>query len=96
MITRYRKANHVVERQVRDKLILVPMRTGPARLDALYTLNETAAFLWQQLGTLQTEDALVAGLMMNYSLAETTAKPDVRHFLDALLAIGAVNQSEQD
>jgi len=43
------KTDHVVERKVRDNLILVPMNTGPARLDALYTLNETAGFIWNHI-----------------------------------------------
>ena len=90
------QSENVVERKVRDKLILVPLKTGPARLDAIYTLNETAACLWQQLRTVQTEDTLVSRLADQFTVTETIARADVRQFLNRLLAISAVKVTEQE
>ena len=84
------KTDHVVERKVRDNLILVPMKTGPARLDALYTLNETASLLWKEIDGETTEDKLVTCLLAEYEVDEATARQDVDRILNELAAIGAV------
>jgi hypothetical protein len=84
------KTDHVVERKVRDNLILVPMKTGPARLDALYTLNEAASMLWQEINGETTEAKLVSRLLAEYEVDEATARQDVDRILNELAAIGAV------
>lgn len=84
------KTDHVVERKVRDNLILVPMKTGPARLDALYTLNETAGFIWNAITPGITEDELVARLVEAYEVDEPSARQDVRRVLQKLTSIGAI------
>ena len=84
------KTDHVVERKVRDNLILVPMKTGPARLDALYTLNETAGFIWENITPGIIEDELVTRLVEKYEVSKESAQQDVRRVLERLKAIGAI------
>jgi hypothetical protein len=84
------KTDHVVERKVRDNLILVPMKTGPARLDALYTLNEAASLLWKDIKGETSEDELVTRLLAEYEVNEATARQDVDRILTELAAIGAI------
>jgi len=86
------KTDQVVERKVRDNLILVPMKTGPARLDALYTLNETAGFIWDSITPGITRDELVARLVAKYDVSEATARQDVQRVLERLTAIGAIQE----
>lgn len=86
------KTNQVVERRVRDSLILVPMKTGPARLDALYTLNETAGFIWDNITPGVTREALVARLVAQYDVAEDAARQDVQRVLERLASIGAIQE----
>ena len=95
MTRRFTKSDGVVERKVRDSLILVPLKTGPARLDALYTLNETAAFIWREVGDQVSEDDLVARMMDEYEVDEATARGDVSRALDSLLGIGALRIKDQ-
>ena len=87
---RWARCEGVVERQVRENLILVPLKTGPARLDALYTLNETAAVVWREAGQSGSEDAAVAQLVAEYDVDADTARNDVRAVADRLVAIGAI------
>lgn len=94
MSLRYSKTQNVVEREVRDTLILVPMQTGPARLEALYTLNETAGFLWKAITPGATEEELVAVLVSEYSVPESTARGDVRRVLERLIQMGAITCSQ--
>jgi hypothetical protein len=96
MTTRYTRTDHVVERQVGGDLILVPMHTGPARLDALYTLNETAAFIWKAITPGITSDTLLARLITEYEVPEPSAKQDLDRILDRLIAMGAVRTSTGD
>ncbi len=92
MARQFIKSKDVVERTVRDNLILVPMKTGPARLDALYTLNETSGFIWRQISPGITEDELVARLVAQYDVSEATARGDVQRVLERLTAIGAIQE----
>jgi hypothetical protein len=66
------------------------MKTGPARLDALYTLNEAASMLWQEINGETTEAKLVSRLLAEYEVDEATARQDVDRILNELAAIGAV------
>lgn len=86
------KTNQVVERKLRDSLILVPMKTGPARLDALYTLNETAGFIWDNITPGVTREDLVARLVAQYDVSEDVARQDVQRVLERLAAIGAIQE----
>ena len=95
MTRRFTKSNEVVERKVRDNLILVPLKTGSARLDALYTLNDTAGFIWHQIDRDMMEDELVARVMAEYEVDEARAQDDVRRVLDSLTAVGALVLTEQ-
>ena len=90
------KTDHVVERKVRDNLILVPMNTGPARLDALYTLNETAGFIWNHITPGIHEDDLVSLLVDQFEVNQDSAREDVLRILEKLAAIGAITISAQE
>ncbi len=93
MARQFTKSNNVVERTVRDNLILVPMKTGPARLDALYTLNTTSGFIWRQISSGTTEDELVAKLVAEYEVTEECARQDIGRILSELLVIGAITET---
>ena len=47
-------------------------------------LNDTGAFLWEQLGADTTEDVLVRALLTEYAVDEDTARADVAVFLGKL------------
>ena len=47
-------------------------------------LNDTGAFLWEQLGADTTEDVLVRDLLAEYAVDEDTARADVAVFLGKL------------
>lgn len=96
MTRRITRSGNVVERTVRENLILVPLRTGPARLDALYTLNGTAGFIWRQIERDMTEDDLVSRVVAEYDVDTIEAARDVHKVVDGLAAIGALTISERE
>jgi hypothetical protein len=70
------------------------MKTGPARLDALYTLNETSAFIWQELRTPASAEDLATRLAATYQVDSATVHADVQGVLARLMEIGAIRRVE--
>jgi hypothetical protein len=87
------KSKTLVERTIRDQLVLVPLKTGPARLDALYTLNEVAGFLWKAIDIASSEEDLIASLVSVYEIDDSLARADVKRILAELASIGAITLS---
>ncbi len=63
---------------------------SPEFSNKVVTLNDTGAFLFGLLKEDRTEDALSGALTAEYDIDLTTAKSDVKKFLDALNSFGAL------
>lgn len=63
------------------------MAVGRQTLDfkGLIKLNESGAFLWEQLKEDRTEQELLAALTAEYAVEEAVAKADITAFLTSLL-----------
>ncbi|OYT69973.1 MAG: hypothetical protein CFK52_12360, partial [Chloracidobacterium sp. CP2_5A] len=79
-----------VLRRVAGDTILVPLRGKAADLDAIYVLNETAAFLWTQLEPGDDAAALVARLCQAFEATPAEAAQDVADFLSGLSEAGLI------
>ena len=90
MATRYAPGGSVVERQVRDSRILVPLGSDNARIDNLYTLNPTAAKVWDQARKGLSDDEITARIVDDHDVDEATARRDVQELLGQLIAVGAL------
>ncbi|MBQ2896928.1 MAG: PqqD family protein [Clostridia bacterium] len=71
-------------RKVAGEYIVVP--TGDSMVDfkAMISLNETGAFLWEQLTQDKTEQQLLQLLLSEYDVDEETATLDITEFLNLL------------
>ena len=70
-------------REVAGQTVVLP--TGDTlNLNMMITLNETGAFLWKQLENENDEAGLVAALLAEYDVDETTAKNAVEGFVAKL------------
>lgn len=87
---RFVRSPDVVARRIRGEHVLVPIRRSSTALDSIYTLNETAGFLWEQLAAGLDPESLAQALCARYDVAHATARADVRRVLDDLLAAGAI------
>lgn len=74
-------------RNVADKNIVVPVG---AQLDfsGMLTLNDTAAFLWNNLSEDTTKEELLKKLTAEYDADIETAKNDIESFLQKLSSLG--------
>lgn len=65
----------------------IVVSVGKRTLDfnGIINLNDTGAFLWEMLENGADEDALVAGILENYTdVDEPTARKSVREFVQTL------------
>ena len=72
-------------RQIAGQSVVLP--TGSELdLNMMITLNETGAFLWEHLQEETDADALVAALLKEYDVDQTTAAAAVSAFVEKLKA----------
>lgn len=90
MSTRYIRSPSIVDRKVREEHLLVPLHGRDGRLDSLYTLNETAALVWNAIADNLTDAEIAARLTEEYDVDSATALADAQQVLRELLDIGAI------
>lgn len=83
----YKLKSRFVARKVGNESVVVPLVNNVAKMDKLYTLNETAGFLWENLSEGTTEESLVALLLDNFEVGKTVAEKDVRMFLEEVIKL---------
>jgi hypothetical protein len=74
----------VVARKTGEEYVLIPVSNNIADMDSLYTLNESGAFLWEQIDGEKSVGDLISALMNEYDVDYETALSDVTGFLDNL------------
>lgn len=76
-----------------DDYIVVPTGDNIVDFAVAVSLNESGAFLWEQLKTDTDETALVQALLKEFDgVDETTAKADVSEFLAMLKTNGFLEE----
>lgn len=73
-----------VSRTVAGERIIVPVRANVADLESIYTLNETATFIWDQLEGSLTESALVDRVVAEFEIEREVAAADVARVIEEL------------
>ena len=73
-----------VVNKVGSQHVVVPVGEASMERHCMIRLNDTGAFLWEQLGADTTEDALVRALLAEYAVDEDVARADVEAFLGKL------------
>lgn len=92
MSRRFARSHDLVERRVRNEHLLVPLARSEATLGSLFTLNETARFVWDRAGAGSPEGEIAAALAAEFGVPPEEAKDDTRRVLDDLLSIGALKE----
>ena len=77
-------------RMILDEAILVPIRKDIADLNALYTLNDVGAFVWQQLDQPQTLGEIQTNLLVEYDAEPETILQDLQAYIEDMLGIDAL------
>jgi hypothetical protein len=87
---RFAKADGIVTRTIAHETVIVPVRTGIANLNAIFTLNDVGSVIWARLdGKTSTAD-LVEAVTKEHEVSREEATRDVVEFLEALQRRGLV------
>lgn len=77
------KENYML-RKVADCYVVVPIGAAVAEFNGMINLNEVGAFLWRQLESETTFEAVLAAMLEEYEVDEALAKADLQRFVDEL------------
>jgi hypothetical protein len=93
----YKKSDSIVFRKIGDECILVPIGQGAGDLESIYTLNETAARIWELLDGRTKVLAIRDKLAEEFDVTPQEAEEDLVRHLEELASIQAVvdNSLEQ-
>ena len=76
--------NGFILRTVAGQNLIVPVGENTMNFNAAITLNESAAFHWNQLSEEKTEEQLLSALTEEYAIDSDTARADIKVFLNVL------------
>ena len=82
--TLYKLKIKFVARQVGAEMILVPLSGNVAQMNELFTLNETARFIWQNTGENTTLADIESLMTTEFDIDAETAKEDIGKFMALL------------
>ncbi len=71
----------VVTRKTGNEYVLVPVTDNIADMDSVYTLNETGAWIWEQIDGKRTVSEIITLLTDEFEIGNDTATADVLDFL---------------
>ena len=71
-------------KDVAGSKLVVSLDSETVDFNKMMTLNETGVFLWEQLGTCETEDDLIKKLTNEYEVSDENARRDIANFLSEL------------
>jgi hypothetical protein len=87
---RFRHSEEVASRKILDEVLLVPIRTSSKQKLGVYTLNETAAWLWEKMDGSVTCAQLVDAMTGRFEVDPGQARRDVEVLCRDLLSCGAI------
>ena len=72
----------IVTRKTGDEYVLVPITNNIADMNSVYTLNETGAFIWEQINGIRNVEEIIDSITMHYNIDKATATEDVYSFIN--------------
>ena len=72
----------VVTRKTGNEYVLVPIANNIADMNSVNTLNETGAFIWEQINGKRTVEEIISILTEEYDIDKNTASEDVFSFIE--------------
>jgi hypothetical protein len=86
----FKKSDDIVFRKIGDECILVPIRQGVGDLESIYTLNETAARIWELLDGTAKGTEIRDKITEEFDVTPEEAEEDLGHHLKELASIKAI------
>jgi hypothetical protein len=86
----FKKSDAMVFRKIGQVCILVPIRQGVGDLESIYTLNETAALIWDLLDGRAKGTEIRDKITEEFDVTLEEAENDLVHHLKELASIKAI------
>ena len=86
----YKKNGDFVYRNIAGETLLVPIRKAIKELQSIYTLNETACFIWEKIDGRRRLNEIAHLLSSEYNIDKICMETDILEFIRKLKDIGAV------
>lgn len=86
----YKKNDSIVPRKIADEYILVPVRQNAGDLESIYTLNETAARIWELVDGKIKVRAIKERMVQEFEVTPEEAEKDLIQHLLQLEGIKAI------
>jgi hypothetical protein len=80
----YNLKSKFVAREVGNELILVPLTGNVAQMSEMFTMNETAKFIWENISEKTTVKELENSMTETFDIDKETAAKDIENFLKRL------------
>ena len=88
--TVYRHDENIVDRNIAGEVILVPIRNNVGDLESIYTLNETAARIWELLDGVRTLGEVRDAMVGEYEVGAGEAEADLLEVVGQLVEAEAI------
>jgi methyltransferase-like protein len=72
----------IVTRKTGNEYVLVPITNDIADMNSVYTLNETGAYIWEQIDGAKNVEEIISALTEEYDIDKQNAETDVFVFID--------------
>ena len=86
----YKKSDSIVSRKIADEFILVPIRQNVGDLESIYTLNESAARIWELIDGEIRVGEIREKIVDEFEVTPEEAEKDLMEHLQELEGIRAI------
>lgn len=83
----------IVTRKTGSEYVLVPVSNNIADMNSVFTLNETGAYIWEQIDGKRTVADIIESLVSEYEISDNEAEKDVFEFVENLRRYLIVKES---
>lgn len=80
----FSKAPGIVSRKTENEYVLVPVIDNIADMNSVFILNETGAFIWENIDGRSTIGEIIEKLVTEFEIEKETATEDVLSFFDRM------------
>ena len=74
----------IVTRKTGSEYVLVPVTNNIADMNSVYTLNETGAFIWEQIDGKKSVAEIIEAVISEYEISPEEAERDMMEFIENL------------
>jgi methyltransferase-like protein len=78
------RSKSIVGRKTGSEYVLIPVSNNIADMESVFTINETGAFIWEQMDGKKSIEELTNLLMEEYEVDYQTALADITGFVETM------------